>query len=139
MNGQTKSPHFEPRWSVALAILAVIFLLALLPDRIRLLPTWATYVVGFGVLIPIGAVGLTTEKARWLRVERTVTLLFFVVAGAVTLGNLANLIGAMVYRSREISGLELSHVKHCGVGHQCADVLDAVLADRSRRPRGPGE
>jgi uncharacterized membrane protein len=107
MNGQTKSPHFEPRWSVALAILAVIFLLALLPDRIRLLPIWATYVVGFGVLIPIGAVGLTTEKARWLRVERTVTLLFFVVAGAVTLGNLANLIGAMVYRSREISGLEL--------------------------------
>jgi hypothetical protein len=99
--------NFEPRWPVALAILAVIFLLALLPGRIRLLPMWVTYVAGFGVLIPIGAVGLTAAKAQWLRVERKVTLLFFVVAGAVNFGTLANLIGAMVYRSAEVSGLQL--------------------------------
>ncbi len=107
MNGQTRSPHFEPRWPVALAILAVIFLLAVLPGRIRLLPIWVTYVVGLVVLMPVGAVGLTAAKTQWLRVERAVTLSFFVVAGAVTLGNLANLIGAMVYRSTEISGLQL--------------------------------
>ncbi len=107
MNGQTRSPDFEPRWPVALAILAVIFLLVVLPERIRLLPMWVTYVVGFAVLVPIGAVGLTAAKPRWLRVERAVTLLFFVVAGVVTLANLASLISAMVNRSAEVDGLQL--------------------------------
>jgi uncharacterized membrane protein len=107
MNGQIKPTYFEPRWPVGLAILVVILLLALLPDRIRLFPMWATYVVGFSVLIPTGAVGLTAAKTWWLSVERKVTLLFFMVAGAATLGNLANLISAMVYRSAEISGLQL--------------------------------
>jgi hypothetical protein len=107
MDGQPQSPSFEPRWPVALAILAVIFLLAVLPDRIRLLPMWVSYAVGFGVLIPVGAVGLTAASLRWLRVERAVTLFFFLVAGTSTLANLANLIGAMVNRSAEISGLQL--------------------------------
>ncbi len=99
--------HFEPRWPVALAILAVIFLLGALPGRIRLLPLWSSYVIGIAVLIPIGAVGLTAAKPWWLRVERTVTLLFFMVSGVATLTNLANLIGAMVNRSAEIGGLQL--------------------------------
>jgi uncharacterized membrane protein len=107
MNGQPDASYFEPRWPVALAILVVLFLLAVLPDRVRLLPMWVTYVVGFGVLMPIGAVGLTAPKKRWLRVERTVTLLFFVVAGAGTLANLVNLIGEMLNRSAEIDGLQL--------------------------------
>ena len=107
MNGQTEVPYFEPRWPIALAILVVLFLLAVLPDRVRLLPMWVTYVVGFGVLMPIDAVGLTAPKTRWLRVERTVTLLFFVVAGTGTLANLVNLIGEMLNRSAEIDGLQL--------------------------------
>jgi hypothetical protein len=68
---------------------------------------WVPYVGGLGVLIPISAVGLTAAKTRWLRVERKVTLLFFVIAGVVNLGTLASLIGAMVYRSAEVSGLQL--------------------------------
>jgi hypothetical protein len=107
MNGQTRAPHFEPRWPVALAILAVIFLLVVLPDRIRLFPMWATYVVGLVVLVPIVAIGLTAAKTQWLRVERVVILSFFVVAGAITLANLANLINAMVNRSAQIDGLQL--------------------------------
>jgi len=82
-------------------------LLALLPGRLRLFPIWATYVVGVAVLAPIVAVGLTAAKARWLRVERTVTLLFFLVVAVVTLVNLGNLIGAMVSRPAEITGLQL--------------------------------
>jgi uncharacterized membrane protein len=92
---------------VALAILAVIFLLAALPGRIRLLPIWVTYVVGFAVLIPIGTVGLTAAKPGWLRIERIVTLLFFAVSTVVTLTNLGNLVGAMINRSTEIGGLQL--------------------------------
>jgi hypothetical protein len=107
MNGQTRSPFVESRWPIALALLAVIFLLVVLPERIRLLPMWVTYVVGFAVLMPIGAVGLTAEKTRWLRVERTATLLFFGVTGAGSLANLACLIDAMVNRSAEFGGLQL--------------------------------
>jgi hypothetical protein len=40
MNRPTESPRFESRWPVAVAILAVIFLLAILPERIQLFPTW---------------------------------------------------------------------------------------------------
>jgi hypothetical protein len=104
---RSEAHHFEPRWPVALAILVVIILFAALPQRIRLLPASVTYVVGFAVLIPIVAVGLTAAKPRWLRIERTVTLIFVVFSGGVTLINLGNLVEAMMYRSAEVGGLQL--------------------------------
>jgi hypothetical protein len=107
MKESARASRFEPRWPVVLAILVVIGLLAVLPGRITLFPSWATYVIGIAVLAPIVAVGLTAARARWLRVERTVTLLFFVVVAVVTLANLGNLIGAMVRRPADISGLQL--------------------------------
>ena len=99
--------HFEPRWPVVLAIVALVALLSALPERIRLLPIWYTYIVGVVVLTPIAAVGLTAAKPRWLRIERTVTLIFFVVSGGLTLVNLGNLVEAMMYRSAEVGGLQL--------------------------------
>jgi hypothetical protein len=107
MKEPAKVFRIEPRWPVGLAILAVILLLALLPERVRLFPAWFPYILGIALIVPMAAVGLTAEKARWLRVERTIMLLFVVVAGVGTLTNLANLIGAMVRRSAEISGLQL--------------------------------
>jgi hypothetical protein len=107
MKEPAQAPRIEPRWPVALAILAVLFVLAVLPERIRLFPIWLPYVVGIAVLVPMAAVALTAGKASWLRVERTITLLFFVVAGVGTLANLVNLIGAMVRRPAEIGGMQL--------------------------------
>jgi hypothetical protein len=104
---QAQAPRFEPRWPVVLSLLAVIVLLALLPERLMLFPGWFLCVVGIAVLAPMAAVGLTAARGRWLRIERTNTLLFVVVAEVGTLANLANLIGAMVHRSVEISGLQL--------------------------------
>jgi cell division protein FtsW (lipid II flippase) len=105
MKEPAPTPRFEPRWSVALTILAVILLLALLPQSIRLGPTWVAYVFGIIVLVPIAAVGLTSGQAPWLRVERTVTLLFFVVAAILILANLVNLVHAMVNKSDQITGV----------------------------------
>lgn len=107
MKKQIQSPDFEPRWPVALMILAVILLLALLPDRIRLFPVWCFSIAGIVVLVPIVAVGLTAAKGRWLRIERVITLLFVAVTAGATLANLGNLIQAMVSRSKEVSGLQL--------------------------------
>jgi len=107
MKEQTHTPRFEPRWPVALAILAVILLLVLLPERVRLFPAWVPYVIGIAFIVPMAAVGLTAEKARWLRIEHTIMLLIIVVTGVGTLATLANLIDAMVRRSAEIGGVQL--------------------------------
>jgi len=102
-----QAPDFEPRWPVALAIVAAMLLLAVLPKHIRLLPVWVAFVIGVAVLSPIGVVWLTSANARWLRVERMVTLIFFAVVTFLNIGNLGNMIQAMVNRSRETSGLLL--------------------------------
>ena len=107
MKEQTQTPRFEPRWPVALAILAVILLVVLLPERVRLFPAWVPYVIGIAFIVPMAAVGLTAEKARWLRIEHTIMLLIIVVTGVGTLATLANLIDAMVRRSAEIGGVQL--------------------------------
>ena len=97
----------EPRWPVALAILAVIFLLVQLPQAIRLLPLWVTYVLGAAVFMPVAGVGLTSARPGWLRAERVVTLLFFAVTVVLILVNLANLVYVMVHKSTEITGVQL--------------------------------
>jgi hypothetical protein len=99
--------RIEPRWPVALAILAVSFLLAVLPGRVRLFPAWFPYLLGIMLIVTATAHELTAAKARWFHIERIIMLLFVVVTGLGTLANLANLIGAMVHRSSEIGGLQL--------------------------------
>ncbi len=111
MTANVKEPaqvlRIEPRWPVALAMLAVILLLGLMPERLTLFPKWFPYVIGIVVLAPIVAVKLTATKARWLRVERATTLLLLVVLAVGTLATLANLIGAMVHPSVKMTGLQL--------------------------------
>jgi len=55
----------------------------------------------------MAAVRLTGGKARWLRIERTTTLLFCAFAEGVTVAALARLLGAMVRGAREIGGNQL--------------------------------
>jgi uncharacterized membrane protein len=104
---QTPAPHIEPRWPVALAILIVLWLLAILPARVRFFPVWVPFASGVAVLLPMAGVGITAAKARWLRVERAITLLFVVFSGAGNLVALAFLVRAMIFRSAEVSGLQL--------------------------------
>ena len=95
------------RWPVALAILAVLLLLTLMPGRIRLFPAWLPYVAAAAVIAPMAAVALGSARGLWLRVEHAVTLLFCGLTGVGALGGLAVLIDAMVRRSGEISGTQL--------------------------------
>ena len=104
---QSQSIRIEPRWPVVLAILAAILMVVLLPERVVLFPVWFPYVIGIALILPMVAVGLSAEKARWLRVERTIMLLFIVAMGVGTLANLGSLIRAMVRRSGEVGGLQL--------------------------------
>ena len=107
MEGQAQAPRFEPRWPVALTILAVFVLLEGMPARVRVFPSWFTYIIAAVVLAPLAAVTLASDKARWHRVEHTVLLLFCVFFGIGTVSNLATLIGAILHASGRISGLQL--------------------------------
>jgi uncharacterized membrane protein len=107
MNEPVQELHIEPRWPVALTLLAVIVMLALLPGRVRLFPDWAPYALGVALAVPMAAVALAGEKTRWLRIERIVVLLFCLVSCLGTMANLANLVVAMIHKSTGLSGLQL--------------------------------
>jgi hypothetical protein len=97
----------EARWPVVVTILAVVLLLAWLPGPIRLLPLWATYVIGGAVLAPIAAVGISAARASWLRAERASTLFFCVAMAVASVANLSNVIFAMAHKPGGITGLQL--------------------------------
>jgi hypothetical protein len=107
MNEQVQRTRAEPRWPPALAILGVICLLQSLHPRLRLLPAWFPYVLAIAMLVPMAGVVLTSARAPWLRFERAMTFLFFVVIQAGTLLTLTRLIEEMLFDSKELSGLEL--------------------------------
>lgn len=107
MKRPEESVPFEARWPVALAILAVVLLLAMLPGRVRMMPAWGACVAGL-VLIPfVAAVGITHGGQPWRMLERRIVLLFVLVMGAGNLVNLASLIGSIVGKSAEIPGMQL--------------------------------
>ena len=107
MKDAGSGPQFEPRWPVALTIVAVIALLAVLPGRVRVFPAWFPYVMGIVVLVPMAAPRLTGAQPRWLHVERWTTALFFLFGWGGNIACLAYLIHAMVNRPADISGLQL--------------------------------
>jgi len=96
----------EPRWPVALAILALVLLLGILPERVRFVPQWVVYFAGLIALAPIAAVAATKE-ALWLRVERFVMFVAFALAAAATVANLFNLVAVMIERPKDINGVQL--------------------------------
>ena len=86
----------ETRWPVAFAVLAVTLLLTMLPDRVRVAPVWAPYVLAIALIVPMAAIMLTSAPERWFRIERTILLIFFVVAGIGMIADLTRLIAEMV-------------------------------------------
>ena len=99
--------RIEPRWPVALTILVVLCLLTVLPDRVKFAPVWVVYLSGITILASMAMVPLTGAKARWLRVERMIVLVFCGVVGVGTFVSLAYLINEMVNQSKELDGLQL--------------------------------
>jgi hypothetical protein len=97
----------EPRWPVALAIFAVLALLILLPNRVRIFPPWTLYVLGVIVLGCLGATATHPQSRAWARVERWTMFGFAAIAGAANLAMLQELIYDMVRRSNVVNGLQL--------------------------------
>lgn len=102
------APHsIEPRWPVALTILVVLVLLTALPDRVRLAPEWAPFLISTIIFAAMALVPITGGSAQSLRIERLVMLLFYLIVSAGTVASLAYLTYAIINNSTELSGLQL--------------------------------
>jgi hypothetical protein len=55
--------RIEPRWPVALAVLAVLFLLACLPGRVRLVPIGVSETISIAVMLPMAAIHADHRKS----------------------------------------------------------------------------
>ena len=102
----SRADLIEPRWPVAVAIIVVLGLLHALPERLWLLPKWASFLGAIATILPMAAVWVTAGNARWLSIERTVIQLFFALTLGAALVLLRALVLAMIYGSG-ISGLQL--------------------------------
>lgn len=107
LEGQAPRRKIESRWPAALAVVAAVILLTVLPRALRVTPTWISGLVGLVVLVPMAAVGFTAGSARWLRAERRTTFLVVVFGGLATITILLSLIGAMVKGTVDLSGAQL--------------------------------
>jgi hypothetical protein len=93
MNEPLQAIQGESRWPPVLAILAVLGLLAVLPQHVHAMPVWVSYPVALAVLVPMIAVELTKADALWLRIERMTIMLFATVFAVNTTAELADMIG----------------------------------------------
>jgi hypothetical protein len=85
----------EPRWPSALAILIVLFLLAVLPHHVQVMPVWVFHLAALAVLVVMGAVTLTPANTLWQRIERMLIILLAVAYIANTIVELADMIGVI--------------------------------------------
>jgi hypothetical protein len=85
----------ESRWPPVLAILAVLGLLAVLPQHIHAMPVWVSYPVALAVFVPMIAVELTKADTLWLRIERMTIMLLAAVFAVNTTAELADMIGVI--------------------------------------------
>jgi hypothetical protein len=102
-----EATHIEPRWPAVVAILAVLSLQSLLPDRIRAFPNWVPFLLAIVLIVPMIALTLTGAKARWLRIESIVTLFFFMIGGLALVKSLGYLLSTMVRHAAAVTGLQL--------------------------------
>jgi uncharacterized membrane protein len=107
MKERAQTTRIEPRWLVALVVLAVFALLTVLPGRVRAFPVWVSCVLVILLMVPMAAVTLAANKTMWLGVERIATLLFILIAGFALLDNLQRLLGQMVRHSSGLGGFSL--------------------------------
>ena len=107
MNEPLQITHNESRWPPAVAIVAVLGLLAVLPHRVQLMPPWVSYVVVLAVIVPMAAVTFTNSNSLWLRLERRVIMLFAAAYIVNTTAELADMIGIITLHPPETRKVSL--------------------------------
>jgi hypothetical protein len=107
MKAPAASPEIEPRWPVVLTVIAEVFLLSVLPGRVKTLPVWGMPALLVVTILPMVALTASAEKSRWMRIEKVFILLFLFISAFVLLDSLGFLLSAMLRPKANISGVDL--------------------------------
>jgi hypothetical protein len=107
MEGSNEIRRIESRWLVILAVVAVFILLILLPSRVREFSIWVGCALVSGLIVPMVALSLSTNKRRWLHIEGIATLVFILITGFALVDNLQFLLFQMVRGHVKLTGLTL--------------------------------
>jgi uncharacterized membrane protein YozB (DUF420 family) len=99
--------HVEPRWPVALAILAVLSLFSVMPERSRLLPSWSGFAIGLTLILLMTGVWLGGDRARWLRIERAAMLAVATALLLITLSVVTFLVMEIMDQPTKYAGRQL--------------------------------
>jgi hypothetical protein len=97
----------EPRWTPALAILVVLFLLVVLPHHVQVMPVWVFHVAALAVLVVMATVTLTPANTLWQRIERMLIILLAVAYIANTIVELVDLIGIITLHPSKSNAFSL--------------------------------
>jgi hypothetical protein len=88
-------------------VISVFLLLVVLPERIRIFPSWALLMTALFVLTPLALMSLSSAKSRWHRVETLATLTFAVFFVVLNQIYVSELVWAATGHLRDVSGLAL--------------------------------
>ena len=97
----------EPRWTPALAILVVLFLLVVLPHHVRVMPVWVFHVAVLALLVVMAAATLRPANTLWQRIERMLIILLAAVYVANTTVELADMIGVITLHPSKSNAFSL--------------------------------
>jgi hypothetical protein len=104
---QNQGKSVESRWGPIIMVLSVLWILELLPLRLRVFPTWAPYVTVPLLLVPLLGAQLSRAKPPWVRAERTAVFLFVGATGTALILTLFRLVAAIVYHTPEVPPVPL--------------------------------
>jgi len=97
----------ESRWLPTLVLLVTVFLLGVLPGRVKIIPFWVSCVAVLAVIVTMSAVALTRGDIRWLRAERGVIMAFAGVYIANTIAELTDMVGIVTLHFSAMSSHSL--------------------------------
>jgi hypothetical protein len=101
------APRSEARTPVILTILAVVIIMAVLPERVRILPRWISVLAAGLEVAVLACAAMFRGRRAVVLVERWVTVAFLSFAGAVMLNDIERLIGLIVQKAGAVDGLQL--------------------------------
>ena len=107
MTESTEAISEESRWPPATATFAVLFLVAAMPDRLRVISSWVVYAAGIVVLVSMAAVALIRGNRLLLRIENVTTSLFVLIAALGTVAALLQLINVVIFHSADVGGIAI--------------------------------